>query len=96
MPPYPDVDFFGRVEVLYNNTWGTVCDDVFRIQAAHVLCRALNFTRAICPLRESRYGPGVGTYACVLEYPLPFKYTVLGVKISVMCMLCASELGGPL
>ncbi len=67
MSPYPGVNFFGRVEVLYNDTWGTVCDDLVRLQEATVICRALHFDRALCYLSSARYGPGSGTYVRVIK-----------------------------
>ena len=50
----------GRLEVFYNGTWGTVCDDHFYDQEANVVCGMLNYTRAICSVSKARLGEGRG------------------------------------
>ncbi|XP_030057673.1 lysyl oxidase homolog 2 [Microcaecilia unicolor] len=50
----------GRVEVYYNEEWGTVCDDDFSIHAAHVVCRELGYMEALSWFPSSKYGKGEG------------------------------------
>ena len=50
----------GRVEVLIDGTWGTVCDENWDYNDALVVCRSLNFTGALGTTSLSEFGPSNG------------------------------------
>ncbi len=50
----------GRVEVIYGNTWGSVCDAAFDQQDAEVVCRELNCGAPVQVLGAAAFGKGKG------------------------------------
>ena len=50
----------GRVEILYNNTWGTVSDNNWDLIDAHVVCQQMGCGRAVTIQRSSIFGRGSG------------------------------------
>ena len=51
----------GRVEMFYNNEWGTICDDDWNSNNTQVICRSLGYTYGIRSTSSKEFGPGNGT-----------------------------------
>ena len=50
----------GRVEILDQESWGTICDDGWDLDAARVVCRQLGCGEALNATRSAHFGEGSG------------------------------------
>ncbi|XP_062069399.1 macrophage scavenger receptor types I and II isoform X3 [Lepus europaeus] len=50
----------GRVEILHNGQWGTICDDHWELRAGQVVCRSLGYRGVNSVHKKAYFGQGTG------------------------------------
>ena len=72
-------DYQGRVEVLLDGVWGTVCDDLWSDADATVVCRQLGYPSfGASAVSNAYFGQGAEWIAFVAQ---PSRYTVTPSRI---------------
>ena len=56
----------GRVEVLYDGSWGTICNTRWDLRDARVVCRMLGFDGSLEAPGSARFGQGSGSILLTL------------------------------
>ena len=82
---------YGRLEIFHNAQWGTVCDDAFSLQDAHVACRQLGFSDGIEVITSDIYGIGEGVRNAFVKQQLHVSddgYELLPVNLSKCTSIC--------
>lgn len=73
----------GRVEVFYNDQWGTICGHGAGYYDARVICRHLGYGDALAVKRRTEFGAGTG--------PMWIKPSCYGDETSLLqCRLGAN------